>query len=157
MFSQLTINEEKFLKETLSPGIDLRLDSRTRFEHRKIEVKYGNTTNGLVLLSMGKTKVMAASSKRIIQPQKNKASEGFYKFNIDFKHLQHENEHFDSLQESRLEIVRLLEKVFITSRAIDTTSLCITKEKYAWAINIEVSLLNYDGNLIDAVFLAALQ
>jgi len=66
---------------------------------------------------------MAASSKRIVQPQKNKDSDGFYRFNIDFKHLQHFNDNMDVLQEARLELMRLLDKVFITSRAIDTTSL----------------------------------
>lgn len=100
---------------------------------------------------------MAASSKRIVSPQKNKPADGFYKFNIDFKHLQHETDNMDSLQQARIEIVRQLEKVFITSRAIDTTSLCITRGKLVWSINIEISLINYDGNLFDAAFLAALQ
>ena len=155
MFEQLSINEKEFLENTLTE--DLRLDSRTKFDHRDINIKYGNSTNGLVILSLGKTEVMASSSKRIISPQKSKPQEGSYRFNIDFKHLQHDNENMDMLQESRVEIVRLLEKVFITSRAIDTTSLCISKGKYVWAINIEVSLINYDGNLIDAIFLTTLQ
>lgn len=155
MFDPLSVNEKEFLENTLTE--DLRLDSRTKFEHRDIQVKFGNSTNGLVILNLGKTEVMACSSKRIMSPQKNKPSDGFYKFNIDFKHLQHDNEHMDDLQKARLELMRLLEKVFITSRAIDTTSLCISKGKYVWAINIEISLINYDGNLIDAVFLATLQ
>ena len=100
---------------------------------------------------------MAASSKRIVSPKKTKNSEGYYRFNVDFKHFQHDSEHSDLLQESRLEIVTLLEKVFLTSRAIDTTSLWISKGKLVWWINIEVSIINYDGNIIDALFLAVLQ
>lgn len=155
MFDSLSVNEKEFLETTLVEG--LRLSSRTKFDYRDIEVKYGNSTNGLVILSLGKTEVMAASSKKIVSPQKTKPSDGYFRFNIDFKHLQHDNEHIDALQQSRLELVRLLEKVFITSRAIDTTSLCINKGKYVWSINIEISVINYDGNLIDSVFLAALQ
>jgi len=134
----------------------LRLDSRTKFDYRDIKIKYGNSTNGLVILSLGKTEVMAATTKRIMSPQKSKPADGFYKFNIDFKHLQHDTDNMDMLQQNRIEIIRQLEKVFITSRAIDTTSLCISRGKYVWAINLEVSLLNYDGNLLDAVFIAAL-
>ena len=100
---------------------------------------------------------MVASSKRIVSPRKTKNSEGYYKFNVDFKHFNNDSENSDLLQESRLEIVTLLEKVFLTSRAIDTTSLWITKGKLVWSLNIEVSVINYDGNLIDAVFLAVLQ
>lgn len=155
MFDSLSVNEKEFLETTLVEG--LRLSSRTKFDYRDIEVKYGNSTNGLVILSLGKTEVMAASSKKIVSPQKTKPSDGYFRFNIDFKHLQHDNEHIDDLQQSRLELVRLLEKVFITSRAIDTTSLCINKGKYVWSLNIEISVINYDGNLIDSVFLAALQ
>ena len=35
-------------------------------------------------------------------------------------------------------------------RALDCESLCILSGKYAWSIVCELSLLNNDGNLIDA-------
>ena len=128
-------------------------------DYRDIDIKYGTSTNGLVTLSLGKTQIMVASTKKLITPQKNKANEGSYRFNIDFRHLLHSADFegsYDVLQQSRVEIVRLLEKVFITSRAIDTNSLCVSKGKLVWSVSIEASVLNYDGNLLDSVFLAVL-
>lgn len=41
-------------------------------------------------------------------------------------------------------------------RAIDCDSLCILSGKYCWSITIEISLINNDGNLVDAFNYAAL-
>ena len=58
--------------------------------------------------------------------------------------------------ETRVEIVRLMEKIFLSSRAIDKESLCVAAGKLVWSITIEVSIQSYDGNLVDSTFLAAL-
>jgi exosome complex RNA-binding protein Rrp42 (RNase PH superfamily) len=49
-----------------------------------------------------------------------------------------------------------MEKVFISSRAIDKESLCIANGKLVWEISVEISILAYDGNSIDPTFFAAL-
>lgn len=38
----------------------------------------------------------------------------------------------------------------LTFRALDCESLCILTGKYAWKISCELSLINNDGNLLDA-------
>ena len=42
-----------------------------------------------------------------------------------------------------------------SSRATDREGLCIIQGKLAWSLTVEMQLLNDDGNLIDAFFMAA--
>ena len=41
-------------------------------------------------------------------------------------------------------------------RALDVESLCILSGKCVWSIEVNLTLINNDGNLIDAFYLAAI-
>jgi len=56
----------------------------------------------------------------------------------------------------QLELQRLLEHCLWESRCIDTESLCITTGRRVWTIRVDVHVLNYDGNVIDAASVAAI-
>lgn len=45
---------------------------------------------------------------------------------------------------------------FFIFRALDPESLCIITGKAVWSINIDITLLNNAGNLIDACYMATL-
>lgn len=60
------------------------------------------------------------------------------------------------LQEMRVDISRFIDKVLKSSRAIDRESLCIVQGRLAWQVTIEIIVINEDGNLMDACFMAAL-
>ena len=47
-----------------------------------------------------------------------------------------------------------IDKVLKSSRAIDRESLCILQGKLVWSLSIDVHILNEDGNLTDACFIA---
>ena len=55
-----------------------------------------------------------------------------------------------------VELVRLMERAFKESRAVDGDSLCIKAEEKVWAIDVNVTILNDDGNLADITVLSAL-
>ena len=55
----------------------------------------------------------------------------------------------------RVEISNFIDKVLKSSRATDREGLCIIQGKLAWSLTVEMQLLNDDGNLIDAFFMAA--
>ena len=55
----------------------------------------------------------------------------------------------------RIEISSFIDKVLKQSRATDREGLCIVQGKLAWSLSVELQLINDDGNLIDAFFLAA--
>ena len=55
----------------------------------------------------------------------------------------------------QLELQRLLEHCLWESRCIDVESLCITSGLRVWTIRVDVHVLNYGGNIIDASSVAA--
>ena len=55
----------------------------------------------------------------------------------------------------RIEIASFIDQVLKQSRTTDREGLCIIQGKLAWSLTIDLQLLNDDGNLIDAFFLAA--
>ena len=56
----------------------------------------------------------------------------------------------------RVEISRFIDKVLKSSRATDRVSLCIVQGRLVWSLNVDLFLINEDGNLMDACFLAAI-
>jgi exosome complex RNA-binding protein Rrp42 (RNase PH superfamily) len=86
MFSLQSTQEQKFIEATLEKH--LRLDGRDLHEYRPIRIKFSGCTDGIVQVSLGNTKVLAKSSKKMVNPRKGKASEGNYRFHVNFSHMQ---------------------------------------------------------------------
>ena len=157
MFSLQSNQDQAFIKATLEK--QLRLDGRDLHEYRPIRIKFSGCTDGIAQISIGNTKVLAKSSKKMVNPRKGKPAEGNYRFQVNFSHLQlnaEQNNKGDQLWEHTTELQRLLEKVFLSSWAIDCESLCISSGKLVWEVSVEVIIQCYDGNMIDSVFFAAL-
>jgi exosome complex component RRP45 len=94
-----------------------------------------------------------------MQPQGAKPNEGNFKFNVEFSSLLHgcENAGMNiTLQEMRVDISRFIDKVLKSSRAIDRESLCIVQGRLVWSLQVDLFVINEDGNLVDACFMAAL-
>lgn len=109
-------------------------------------------------MQLGHTKVITQSALKIISPKPNKPNEGEIRFNVEFTSLMHSaefNQQTGTLAEMRVEIANFIEKVIKSSRATDAEGLCIIQGKLAWSLTVELQLLNDDGNLMDAFFLAA--
>ena len=148
---------------------DCRVDARTRSEPRMLReielggkwedcVRFGQE-NGQCLLKVGQTKVVTQSSLKIITPKVGKPNEGEIKFNVEFASLSHSaefNQQTNTLSEMKIEISNFIDKVLKSSRATDREGLCIIQGKLAWSLTVELQLVNDDGNLVDAFFLAAI-
>jgi len=55
-----------------------------------------------------------------------------------------------------LELQRLLEHCLCESHCIDTELLCVKSGLSVWTVRVDVHVLNYDGNVIDAASVAAI-
>lgn len=55
----------------------------------------------------------------------------------------------------KIELQNFIEKITRSSRAIDKEGLCILSGKLVWSVSVSLHLLNDDGNIFDAAFLAA--
>jgi len=94
----------------------------------------------------------------MVSPKPGKPNEGDLKINVEFASLMHSAEYAqqtNTLSEMRIEIASFIDKVLKQSRTTDREGLCIIQGKLTWNLTVELQLLNDDGNLIDAFFLAA--
>jgi len=110
------------------------------------------------MVRLGQTKVLTQSHLKIVCPRAGKPNEGELKIKVEFSSLNHSaefNQQTNTLSEMRIELQNFIEKVIKQSRATDREGLCIIQGKLVWSLQVELMLLNDDGNLIDAFFLAA--
>lgn len=102
--------------------------------------------------------MLTSSALKIVSPKPGKPNEGEFRVQIDFGSLLHAAEFSQqttTLTEMRVELSNFIDKVIKSSRTTDREGLCIVQGKLVWNLCVELTLLNDDGNLIDAFFLAA--
>lgn len=155
MFSSFSQNEKDFLEQAIRSNF--RVDARNLNDHRHIEIRFGNE-NGQALLKMGRTHILTQSSLKLVSPQPGKPNEGFFKFNTEFSSLIHGAEYTGSmptLSEMRVDITMFIDKVLKSSRFTDRESLCIVAGRLVWSLTVDLFLINEDGNVMDACFIAS--
>ncbi|KAJ8000560.1 hypothetical protein DPEC_G00181370 [Dallia pectoralis] len=132
-----------------------RLDGRQTYDYRNIKISFG-TDFGCCFVDMGKTRVMAQVSCELITPKENRPNDGIMFFNIELSPMA--SPAFESGRQSELmvKLNRQLERCLRNSKCIDTESLCVVSGEKVWQIRVDVHLLNHDGNLMDAVSIAAI-
>ncbi|KAM3130549.1 hypothetical protein pb186bvf_017358 [Paramecium bursaria] len=131
-----------------------RLDGRDLFQIRDITCLFGPPETGSVELQWGETRIFAQTNATIVTPHVARPQEGYLKFHIDLSILR------DTLginpQKQSMEIEKFIDRVIKGSKALDTESLCIKSGKSVWSIDVQVILINNDGNLIDTCYLCSL-
>lgn len=122
---------QQYLIELLKNGS--RINGRQLNETRKPQVTFGD--NGEVEISTGETKVLVKVSSEITKPYEDKGNEGILIINNNIEDLD--------------VLTRIIEKSIRKSASLDLESLCIITGKLCWLIRIDLTILNFDGNLID--------
>lgn len=145
--------ERAFLRKALSEGT--RLDGRQFDEFRNISISFG-TDWGCVQVSLGETKVLAQVSCEVALPKQTRPNEGLLNINVELSPMASPYFETGRMTEECIQINRILEKALKDSRAVDLESLCIVAEDKVWAIRVDVTVLNHEGNIMDCVSIAAL-
>lgn len=132
-----------------------RLDGRQTYDFRRIKITFG-TDYGCCFVDLGRTRVMAQVSCELVAPKESRPNEGFMFFNIELSPMA--SPAFEQGRQSELSVKlnRQLERCLRNSKCIDTESLCVVAAEKVWQIRVDVSLLNNDGNLMDAASIAAI-
>lgn len=132
-----------------------RLDGRQTYDFRKIKITFG-TDYGCCFVDLGKTRVMAQVSCELVAPKESRPNEGMMFLNIELSPMA--SPAFEQGRQSELSVKlnRQLERCLRNSKCIDTESLCVVAGEKVWQIRVDVSMLNNDGNLMDAASVAAI-
>ena len=147
---------EEYVKEALENG--KRADKRGFLEYRKINVRenVSSKAEGSSLVEIGETKVLAGVKLEIKEPFEDAPNEGILIVNAEFTPLSSPEIEAGPPDENAIEVGRIVDRVIRESHAIDWEKLFIEEGK-VWAVFIDISVLDMNGNLIDAAVLASVK
>ncbi|MGC9310497.1 MAG: exosome complex protein Rrp42 [Candidatus Aenigmatarchaeota archaeon] len=143
----------ELVKELISK--DSRLDGRKPLEFRTVDLKVNELkkAEGCCMLSMGDTKVIVGVKFDVMTPYPDSPNEGGLMVNLSYIPIV-----FKELPQNKdIEVSRVVDRSIRESKAINLEEFCITPGEKAFNIFIDAYVLNYDGNLIDALNLAAIK
>lgn len=135
---------------------NLREDKRNFFDYRELKIKVGVIENaeGSALVELGNTKVICGVKLEIMEPFPEKPDEGIIITNLDLTPLA-SKEIPPELIPIEAELGRVVDRGIRESGMVDLKKLVIEKEKFVWGVIIDIAVLNYDGNVIDASGIAS--
>lgn len=153
-------------REYITGGVEdgIRADGRGRHDWRPVEAELHPIPQaaGSARFNLGGgTDVIASIKGDIGRPALDAPNAGQVVCTVDSSTVFSMNAALAGANEERLtqernaELSALLHDILVKSRVLDLTSFCIVPGRHCWVLYIDVLVLNYDGNLVDAMLAAA--
>ncbi len=148
--------ESKTIMDLLSNN--RRLDDRTTTDYRELKIEVGviDKANGSAKVHLGKTKVLVGVKVELGDPFPDTPEEGILTVNAELLPLASPSFEPGPPDENSIELARVVDRGIRESKAIDLKRLCVEPGKKVFVVFIDVYVLDYHGNLIDASALGAL-
>jgi exosome complex component RRP42 len=148
--------KKKRIIELLANG--KRVDERELTEYRKIELDSGviERAEGSARVRLGKTDVMVGVKIATGTPFSDMPDKGVLTVNAELVPFAAAAFEPGPPGEDAVELARVVDRGIRESKAIDLEKLCVESGKLVFVVFVDVYVLNYDGNLIDASTMAAL-
>lgn len=134
------------------------VDKRPITSYRPIEIAYNVApkSEGSALVRMGNTQVLAGVKLEIGQPYPDSPNEGVLIVNAEYIPAASPSFEPGPPDENVIELARIIDRAIRESRAIALDKLCIIPGKKVWIVWLDIYVLDYDGNIIDASMLASM-
>lgn len=134
------------------------VDRRSIMEYRQLNITYNVAPNAdsSVLLRLGNTQILAGIKLEIGQPFPDNPDEGVLIVNAEYIPAASPVYEPGPPDEDAIELARIIDRSLRESRAIALDKLVITPGKRVWSLWVDIYVLDYDGNLIDASMLASM-
>jgi len=147
--------DKEYITNMSSKGT--RMDGRKLDEFRKImiEKKPIEKAEGSARVKLGKTDVIVGVKMGIGTPFPDRPDEGVLMTGAELAPLAYSKFETGPPRADAIELARVVDRGIRESGAIDTKKLCIEKWKKVWMVSVDIQIINFDGNLIDAASLAA--
>jgi exosome complex component RRP42 len=147
---------EKRIAQLISKG--KRLDGRELTSYREIQVESGliERAEGSARVRLGKTEVLVGIKIDVGEPFPDTPNEGVLTVNAELVPLASPTFEPGPPDENSIELARVVDRGIRESKAIVVEELCVEPGKKVFIVFVDIYVLNYDGNLIDASTLAAL-
>lgn len=134
-----------------------RIDGRTPLQYRSLKVHLGyvEKAEGSALVELGNTKVLAAVKIGVAIPFADTPNEGVLIVNAELVPLASPVFEPGPPSEESISLSRYVDRSIRESKTIDLPSLCIVPGRSVYSVYIDLYILDYDGNLIDASVIAS--
>lgn len=132
-----------------------RFDGREANQYRKIDIKKDviKTAEGSSLVRLGNTLVIAGIKVEV--GELFEEGKGNFIVNIDFPPIAHQSFIAGPPDERAIEISRVVDRGFRSAQVLDLEKLALEPKK-GYTVFLDMYVLDYDGNSIDACYLAGM-
>ncbi|MFQ6020950.1 MAG: exosome complex protein Rrp42 [Candidatus Aenigmatarchaeota archaeon] len=145
-----------YIKKLVEEG--LRSDGRgfEDFREIKIEKNVIKTAEGSARVKIGNSDVLVGIKLSVGEPFPDTPDEGILIVNTELVPVASPTFEPGPPNEEAIEISRVIDRGIRESHCIELSKLCMKEGKEVWLINIDIHVLDHDGNLIDAGALGAI-
>lgn len=147
---------ESYVRKLAEEG--RREDGRKFEQYRQIKIETGIAAKaeGSARVFLGDSEVWAGIKLSIDKPFPDSSEEGVLIVNVEFDPVASPEFEPGPPSESAVELARVVDRGLRESKCIQLEKLCITPKEKVWIVNVDIQIINHDGNLIDAAFLASI-
>lgn len=138
-------------------GTYVRSDGRDLSERRDTALNIGSisTADGSALVKMGCTTVVCGIKAELAEPSVSEPKCGFIVPNVDLPPLCSPMFKPGPPGPQAQVLSTMMLDVLSNSNCVDLEKLCIEEAKLCWCLQLDLTCLDYDGNLAEACVLAA--
>ena len=150
------MSNEAYVKRLVTE--EKRIDGRPFDKFREVSVETGvvKTAEGSARVRIGKTHVLVGVKLDAREPFPDTPDEGTLMVDAELVPIGSPDFESGPPSERAIEISRVVDRGIRESKCIQMEKLCIAPGELVWSINIDAHILDYDGNIIDAVSLGAI-
>ncbi|AWR95934.1 exosome complex protein Rrp42 [Acidianus brierleyi] len=135
----------------------VREDGRKLTDYRPLNITldYAKKADGSALVKLGDTSVLAGVKVEEEEPFVDTPSQGNLVVNVELLPLAYETFEPGPPDENAIELSRVVDRSLRDSKAVDLNKLVIEAGKKVWTVWVDIYVLDYGGNVLDASTLAA--
>ena len=137
---------------------NVRGDGREKFDFRQVSIEDQVLPHlhGSSKVTIGNNDVLCSVKLSVDEPVVGALNSGVLDVCIDVS--QHTNVRMDerNLHELGSNLAEVLKSVLIESDSLELEDLCIIPGKFCWVMHLDILVLRYDGSILDAASIAAL-
>jgi len=135
----------------------VRLDNRKPDDYRPLSITlgYAKKADGSALVKLGDTMVLAGTKLEMDEPFPDTPNQGNLMVNVELLPLAYETFEPGPPDENAIELARVVDRSLRDSKAVDLSKLVIIPGKKVWSLWVDVYVLDFAGNVMDASTIAA--
>jgi len=145
-----------YLENLLAKG--KRGDGRGFEDYRTLEITPGliGMAEGSARVKLGNTMVLAGIKMELGTPYPDSPNKGTISTGSELLPMAAPGFDAGAPSPTSIELARVVDRGIRESECIDLKGLCVEEGKKVWTVHIDIHVLDFDGNLIDAAGLAAI-